>query len=306
MIMTEAQRPQVGEHHYRRVMALIAAPSPILLANLAWNLKNQGRMEESRELYEESVRLDPSDLPDPLRLGADGGDRPQLRRAPANCSTRRRNSHPGTRASPCTRAVLQGRIKRLRRARWPRSTTWKARREGGGLGPIEWSEKGLLLDKMGRDDEAFGGLQRGQAHAARADRPSLHGGRGRGAGRGASRPSSPRRGSKSCRAPASAPTSPSRSSSSAFPRSGTTMVEQTLTRASADLRRRRAADRRRAHRPHPAHAEQPAGLSGGVRRALARRPGRGARQSARLLPAARPPARRDRQGRAAGSPTRCR
>ena len=48
MIMTEAQRPQVGEHHYRRARALLAEPSPILLANLAWNLKNQGRMAESR------------------------------------------------------------------------------------------------------------------------------------------------------------------------------------------------------------------------------------------------------------------
>ena len=28
-------------------------------------------------------------------------------------------------------------------------------RGGAGLGPVEWSEKGLLLDKMGRDDEAF-------------------------------------------------------------------------------------------------------------------------------------------------------
>ena len=50
MIMTEAQRPQVGEHHYRRAHELLGAPSPILLANLAWNLKNQGRMEESRQL----------------------------------------------------------------------------------------------------------------------------------------------------------------------------------------------------------------------------------------------------------------
>ena len=29
MIMTEAQRPQVGEHHYRQAMKLIATPSPI-------------------------------------------------------------------------------------------------------------------------------------------------------------------------------------------------------------------------------------------------------------------------------------
>ena len=60
MIMTEAHRPQVGEHHYRRAMELIASPSPVLVANLAWNLKNQGRMAESRQLYHESVRLDPT------------------------------------------------------------------------------------------------------------------------------------------------------------------------------------------------------------------------------------------------------
>ena len=39
-------------------MRLIESPSPILIANLAWNLENQGRMAESRALYEESVRLD--------------------------------------------------------------------------------------------------------------------------------------------------------------------------------------------------------------------------------------------------------
>ncbi len=59
MIMTEAQRPQVGEHHYRRAVELIGHPSPILLANLAWNLKNQGRIDEARELYKQSVELDP-------------------------------------------------------------------------------------------------------------------------------------------------------------------------------------------------------------------------------------------------------
>ncbi|MGH9808507.1 MAG: tetratricopeptide repeat protein, partial [Terriglobia bacterium] len=59
MIMTDAQRPQVGEYHYRQALQLLAEPSPVLLANLAWNLKNQGRMDESRNLYEESVKLDP-------------------------------------------------------------------------------------------------------------------------------------------------------------------------------------------------------------------------------------------------------
>src|SRR5579862_8902836 len=39
MIMTEAQRPQVGEHHYRRVIELVGKTDAVLLANLAWNLK---------------------------------------------------------------------------------------------------------------------------------------------------------------------------------------------------------------------------------------------------------------------------
>ncbi|HTB44053.1 MAG TPA: pilus assembly protein, partial [Acetobacteraceae bacterium] len=47
MIMTEANRPQIGEYHYRRVLDLSGQRDPILLANLAWNLKNQGRMEEA-------------------------------------------------------------------------------------------------------------------------------------------------------------------------------------------------------------------------------------------------------------------
>src|SRR5262249_51477307 len=50
MILTEANRPQVGEYHYRRVLELTDQRDPVLLANLAWNLKNQGRMQEARTL----------------------------------------------------------------------------------------------------------------------------------------------------------------------------------------------------------------------------------------------------------------
>lgn len=59
MIMTEANRPQIGEYHYRRVLELAGQRDPILLANLAWNLENQGRMKEARALYEESVTAAP-------------------------------------------------------------------------------------------------------------------------------------------------------------------------------------------------------------------------------------------------------
>src|SRR6516162_10815481 len=55
MVMTEANRPHVGEYHYRKVIALSGQRDPIVLANLAWNLKNQGRMAEARSLYEEAA-----------------------------------------------------------------------------------------------------------------------------------------------------------------------------------------------------------------------------------------------------------
>jgi hypothetical protein len=35
MILTEAQRPHIGEFHYRRVLEISGARDPILLANLA-------------------------------------------------------------------------------------------------------------------------------------------------------------------------------------------------------------------------------------------------------------------------------
>ena len=50
-------------------MALLVAPSPILIANLAW------RLAELRKLYVESVRLGPAIFQTHLRLRADGGGR---------------------------------------------------------------------------------------------------------------------------------------------------------------------------------------------------------------------------------------
>src|SRR5580698_4767833 len=55
LVLTEANRPLIGEYHYRRVLELAAGPEPITLANLAWNLKNQGRIDEARALYEQSL-----------------------------------------------------------------------------------------------------------------------------------------------------------------------------------------------------------------------------------------------------------
>ena len=160
MIMTEAQRPQVGEHHYRRAMELLATPSPILIANLAWNLKNQGRMAESRELYEESVALDPTIFQTLYGWARMEETDRNFARAGELLDAAEKLS-PGNPSVLLQRAVLHGRVKDYDKAVAALDDI-ERRREGGGLGPVEWSEKGLLLDRMGRHAEAFAAFSEGK------------------------------------------------------------------------------------------------------------------------------------------------
>jgi len=166
MIMTDAHRPQVGEYHYRRVMELLGAPNAILYANLAWNLKNQGRIDESRKLYEQSMRLDPNvfqtvygwaQMEETDRNFARAGD---LLDAAERLS-------PGNRSIRLSRAILHGRTKEFASAVAILDEIERAP-DGGvgglvsGLGPMEWTEKGQLLDKMGRYEEAFAAYDAGK------------------------------------------------------------------------------------------------------------------------------------------------
>jgi tetratricopeptide (TPR) repeat protein len=160
MIMTEAQRPQVGEHHYRRVIDLVGRRDAVLLANLAWNLKNQGRMAESRALYEESVALDPTVFQTLFGWAKMEETDRNFERADELLDAADALS-PGHPSVTLARAVVQGRIKQYEKAVGILDDL-EARREGAGLGPLEWSEKGLLLDKMGRADEAFAAFSEGK------------------------------------------------------------------------------------------------------------------------------------------------
>jgi tetratricopeptide (TPR) repeat protein len=160
MIMTEAQRPQVGEYHYRRVMALLDKPNAILLANLAWNLKNQGRMEEARQLYEQSVRLDPNVFQTIYGWARMEETDRNFARAGELLDDAGHLS-PGNRTVHLARAVLHGRTKDYASA--VAILDEIERRDGDrGLGPLEWTEKGQLLDKMGRYQEAFAAYDAGK------------------------------------------------------------------------------------------------------------------------------------------------
>lgn len=157
MILTEAHRPQAGEHHYRRVLELLGRPDPIVLANLAWNLKNQGRMEESRRLYEESVRLAPAIFQTLLGWARMEETDRNFARA-AELLDAAEQIHPRHPSALLTRAVVQGRTGAYAAA----MATLEEIERDAGLGPLEWSERGQLLDRMGRAPEAFAAFREGK------------------------------------------------------------------------------------------------------------------------------------------------
>jgi tetratricopeptide (TPR) repeat protein len=225
MIMTEAHRPHVGEHHYRRARELLSEPSAILAANLAWNLKNQGRMAESRELYQQSIALDPN-LFQTLYGWAqmEETDR-NFPRATELLDAAEKQS-PGDPRVLLQRAVLHGRIKAYDAAVATLEDIEK--RHAGGLGPLAESEKGMLLDKMGRHTDAFAAFSAGKRKlreltglAYRADEASALAERLKGFFVAGRLKILPRAGVRSDVAQPIFIVG--------FPRSGTTMIEQTLS-----------------------------------------------------------------------------
>jgi tetratricopeptide (TPR) repeat protein len=176
MIMTEAQRPRLGEYHYRKVLEITGTRDPIVLANLAWCLKNQGRMEEARALYIESTATAPG-IRETLLGWARLEEADRNFSAAAEKLDRLDALFPNDPGSVLTRAVLLGRMKRPddalalldRQAPAPEDGTTQSGAIGDalasapiGLGPTELSEKGRLLDQLDRHDEAWAAFVEGK------------------------------------------------------------------------------------------------------------------------------------------------
>jgi tetratricopeptide (TPR) repeat protein len=160
MIMTEAHQPQVGEHHYRRVLALTARPTAPLLANLAWNLKTQGRIDEARALYQQSTALDASRFQTFYSWARmEEADRNYLRALELLDLAERLS--PGQPRVRLHRAVVQARLRQFDAAL---ATLDEVERTAGGssLDPNDWSDKGFLLDSLGRHAEAFEAFSQGK------------------------------------------------------------------------------------------------------------------------------------------------
>jgi tetratricopeptide (TPR) repeat protein len=158
MILTEANRPPIGEYHYRRVLELTGRRDPILLANLAWNLKSQGRMNEARALYEESVTAAP-EVRQTLLGFARLEEADRNFDAAAAILDKADALFPNDQGVRLTRAVLLGRMRRYDDA----LAIIDASADGEGrLGPNELLEKGRLLDQLGRYDDAWAAFAEGK------------------------------------------------------------------------------------------------------------------------------------------------
>jgi TPR repeat protein/Flp pilus assembly protein TadD len=158
MILTEQQRPQIGEFHYRRVLELLGR-DPIVLANLAWNLKGQGRINEARELYRESV----AGAPGVFQTWFGWAQLEEADRDFAAAESRLDRAaeiRPNDDGLHLARAALLA-----RQGKWAAALAEfvPGSNSDGGNGtaivcrdPNALLEKGRILDRLGRHDEAFG------------------------------------------------------------------------------------------------------------------------------------------------------
>ena len=62
VILTETGRVHGGETHYRKALALLEREDGMVLANLAWNLKLQGRLDEAAKIYERALLIKPDNI----------------------------------------------------------------------------------------------------------------------------------------------------------------------------------------------------------------------------------------------------
>src|SRR5579875_3071934 len=148
-----------------QVLALLEKPDAVVLANLAWNLKTQGRFPEARELYEQSVALNPDVLQTWLGWARlEDADR-NLARA-HELLDRAEKVSPGAASVRLLRAVFYGREGKLEQALAEIESIADA--GDAGLGANELLEKGRLLDRLHRPQEAFAAFAAGKKKAREA------------------------------------------------------------------------------------------------------------------------------------------
>jgi tetratricopeptide (TPR) repeat protein len=224
LCLTENYRPVFAEFHYLRALDMSGGRDPAVLCNLALCLKNQGKMKEARALYEESLAAAPEVLHTLLGFA-------RLEEADRNLDAalalldRAETLSPKNPSIALLRAVVLG-----RKGDAAGALLLLDGLEDGTiqLGASEYLEKGRMLDKMGRYEEAFAAYDAGKARLREATGKAYLDGF-------AEQAIARRRGFFTAQRLATLPVAGQRADGAqpifilGFPRSGTTLLEQTLT-----------------------------------------------------------------------------
>jgi Flp pilus assembly protein TadD len=158
LALTEAYRPAFAEYHYHRAIELSGRREPAVLANMALCLKNQGKMAQARALYEEALAAAPGSMHTLLGLA-------RLEEADRNLDAalalvaRAEALEPGNTHAALIRATVLGRQGDAGAA-LAELDLLAAR--NARLNAAEWLEKGRLLDRVGRHADAFAAFDAGK------------------------------------------------------------------------------------------------------------------------------------------------
>jgi Flp pilus assembly protein TadD len=150
LLLSQRGRPAAGEFHFRRVIEL-GGVNPTVANNLAFCLKLQGKVEESEEWYRKAVEL----APDEPNFWVGWSNLEEVRRNIPRAwellgkAEERTN---GQKELSLERAILLGREGRTSEAVAELS---KSREDGRRLHVNALYERGRLFDKMERFDDAW-------------------------------------------------------------------------------------------------------------------------------------------------------
>ncbi len=161
IIFTETNRLTAGERHYRLALGYAEQRDAALLGNLAWNLRQQGRLDEAAATYDATLAIkrdNPRGLAGYAQVEA---GRFRLDQAEALLAE-------ATTLAPADRmiAVLSALV-RLHRDD-PDAALAKIEATAAAIAPqslvaTEFAAKGMALERLGRFDEAWNAYQSGRA-----------------------------------------------------------------------------------------------------------------------------------------------
>ncbi|MGB1087647.1 MAG: tetratricopeptide repeat-containing sulfotransferase family protein, partial [Alphaproteobacteria bacterium] len=157
MILTDGNRNKPGEHHYRQAIKF-TKDNPRLLANLAQNLKSQGRLEEAEDCFRRALEGEPKNVQTLLGWAKMEESRRNFEKA-WELTDQAADLAPDLPTVVIQRATLFSREKKHEDAlevleRFSAERADSAATDQGDV-PGLLMEKGQVLDRLGRYDDAF-------------------------------------------------------------------------------------------------------------------------------------------------------